>query len=301
MQRFMEIESKITSFVLSMESSVLLNEPCPCGRSDSLRDTRCMDCFHCLPTCSACFIEAHLRCPLHWAEQYDSSVGFFQRKDISELGHVLTLGHNGDLCPKVGYENRTSSIAMTIMHVNGLHSTKVAFCRCTATLDRVEQLLAARLFPATVDLPETAFTFECLDDFQIHSLTSKKSALDYVWAKRRQTNPLSPFSVKVRFGESISSTLLTVCQDPIKAFVRASRVWRVHDIKKFSGQEHGIDQHFPFRPAGNVMQPCLVCPIPGFNTPEEWDPNKEDCNNDFESVPLFPFSLFNVVSSSKVI
>lgn len=92
--------------------------------------------------------------------------------------------------------------------------------------------------------------------------------------------------------------LIGQCQDPIKAFVRASRVWRVHDIRKFSGQEHGIDQHFPYRPTGNVMQPCLVCPIPGFNTPEEWDPNKEDWNNDFELVPLL---ISDVVSSSKVI
>lgn len=33
------------------------------------------------------------------------------------------------------------------------------------------------------------------------------------------------------------------------------------------------------------MQSCLVCPTPGFNVPaEEWDPNREDWDHDFEYV-----------------
>lgn len=116
-------------------------------------------------------------------------------------------------CPNVDYNKQTRFIPMTMMHVNGLHSTRVAFCRCGTTHpDHVEQLVAVRLFPATVDIPETAFTFECLDDFQIQSLTSKKLAHDYVWAKRRQTNPLSPYTVKVQVSNGASQQLLYICK-----------------------------------------------------------------------------------------
>lgn len=158
-----------------------------------------MDCLHSLPTCSTCFVDNHLRCPLHWAEHFKTDIGFFIRVDISELGHVLTLGHNGDQCPSVTYNGNSSSKSMTLMDVNGIHLTKVMFCDCESPCkDCFDQLLEAQMLPATTMQPETAFTFECLEDFMQHSLTSKKSAQDYLWAKRRQTNPLAPHTVKVR-------------------------------------------------------------------------------------------------------
>jgi len=47
-------------------------------------------------------------------------------------------------------------------------------------------------------------------------------------------------------------------------------------MKKRSGQEHGIDMHFPNRMAGSVMVPCFACPEPGFNMDEDNDMDEED-------------------------
>lgn len=46
------------------------------------------------------------------------------------------------------------------------------------------------------------------------------------------------------------------------------RVWRELKIQKRSGQEHGIDKHFPDRAPGSVVVPCFRCPEPGFNMDE---------------------------------
>ncbi|KAF9063993.1 hypothetical protein BDP27DRAFT_1475351 [Rhodocollybia butyracea] len=53
---------------------------------------------------------------------------------------------------------------MTIMHVNGIYSTRVAFCNCGAVhKSRFNQLLEAQMLAGTTTKPETVFTFECLD------------------------------------------------------------------------------------------------------------------------------------------
>ncbi len=52
-----------------------------------------------------------------------------------------------------------------------------------------------------------------------------------------------------------------------KNFLRVQRVWRALTIIKRSGQVHGIDKHFPFRPKGSVVVPCFACPEIGFNLP----------------------------------
>lgn len=55
---------------------------------------------------------------------------------------------------------------MTILHVNGFHKVTVAFCGCSSdpesSFDRI-QLMRARLFPASAILPQSAFTFACMD------------------------------------------------------------------------------------------------------------------------------------------
>ncbi|PBK64172.1 hypothetical protein ARMSODRAFT_864217, partial [Armillaria solidipes] len=47
-----------------------------------------------------------------------------------------------------------------IIDCNGIHSTRMHFCYCNREPDRVKQLMAMGLFPATTDLPATAFTFK---------------------------------------------------------------------------------------------------------------------------------------------
>ena len=62
----------------------------------------------------------------------------------------------------------------------------------------MQQLLRSQLFPATVDQPTTAFTFNVLREYHIHSLESKKSAYSYMGALRRLTDNTFTLDVPVR-------------------------------------------------------------------------------------------------------
>jgi hypothetical protein len=67
---------------------------------------------------------------------------------------------------------------LTVVEDNGFHEMKVNFCACPRPDDTSpthwEQLLQVRLFPATWVQPETAFTFNVMRQFHVHSLASKK-------------------------------------------------------------------------------------------------------------------------------
>jgi hypothetical protein len=64
---------------------------------------------------------------------------------------------------------------------------------------KLDQLLEAGLFPASVKQPSLAFTFNVLKDFHLHTLKSKKSAYDSISALHQQTNNAFPMDVPVCF------------------------------------------------------------------------------------------------------
>jgi hypothetical protein len=77
----------------------------------------------------------------------------------------------------------------TVVDVNGVHSTRLAFCGCHEyPPNKLRQLVAARLFPASARDPSSAFTVNLLKQFQLHNLESKKSAYDFLKALRRLTD-----------------------------------------------------------------------------------------------------------------
>ncbi|KAJ7939584.1 hypothetical protein B0H13DRAFT_1587010, partial [Mycena leptocephala] len=221
---------------------------CECG-SGMERTTQCCDCIGYAVACSACFIKAHLCTPFHWAEVWNSLTGFFVRHDISKLGHVIQLGHNGGRC-----EQPTGERLFTVVDGNGIHSTRLAFCGCREQPpNKIRQLMRSRLFPATTKDPHTAFTVNMLKEFQLHNLESKKAAYDYIGAIRRLSD--NSFTADVA--------------NPYTAFLRVVRVFNYLTLKKRCGQLHGIDILIPHRPAGNLLVWCPACPEPGFNS----DPN----------------------------
>jgi CxC2 like cysteine cluster associated with KDZ transposases len=175
------------------ESDECIGQPCGCNRL--LRTTRCTDCLQSATTCDLCFIEDHKNNPTHWAERWNGE--FFERCDISELGHVITLGHHGETCKCVDYKDQSHLTSFILADVNGIHSTRLAFCRCTQSGDHVDQLLSARIFPASMVRPTTGFTFKLLETFHLDCLQSKKSAYDYIGALRRRTNNAFPDDVPV--------------------------------------------------------------------------------------------------------
>lgn len=176
--------------MLEFEADASIGTLCHCGIGT--RTIQCHDCVEYEASCDLCFIKAHRNTPFHWAEVWDEKKGFFQRKDISMLGHVIQFGHKGMACP-----SPAETVNLIVLHNNGVHATRVSFCSCKR-VDRVEQLMRARLFPATPTQPETAFSFAVLKEFHLHHLESAKGAYDYEGALRRLTDNAFTLNVPVR-------------------------------------------------------------------------------------------------------
>jgi hypothetical protein len=89
---------------------------------------------------------------------------------------------------------------MIIGDRNGIHATRVSFCHCEGSPSKWHQLFAANLFPATVNDPQTAFTFRYLRQWQIETLQSNITAYDYIRTARRMTDNVFTGNVPVSCG-----------------------------------------------------------------------------------------------------
>jgi hypothetical protein len=187
---------RICELVLELETQDGIGELCECGRAVS--DTRCTECWPATSSCRTCFLEAHERHPFHWAEVWNSR--YFVRTDFSSLGGVLNLGHSGQVCPG---RSKIGPTRMTIVHVNGVHELLVAFCECHS-VNRWEQLVRHRIFPATLDCPQTGFTIQLLKLCHLIALNAHTPSYALAQALRRLTN--DPMVQKVPVSHLIAST-----------------------------------------------------------------------------------------------
>ena len=183
----------IQNVILEREYDSDVEKHCACG--NGLAIFRCQECFDLEPSCRKCLLAAHHQHPFHRVQEWTG--GHYVRRDLGDLGHVLNLGHRGHRCPNAmaTSEGRRTTIA----HTNGIHSRRILYCRCDSTIEPL-QLVRSGLFPATIDQPETAFTFTVLRDFHAHSLASKKTAYDHFYALRKLTNNACPQTVVVRIS-----------------------------------------------------------------------------------------------------
>ncbi|KAF7360834.1 hypothetical protein MSAN_01112700 [Mycena sanguinolenta] len=141
---------------------------------------------------------------------------------------------------------------IVVVHENGFHRVVIDFCSCPKNnriLDQWKQLLNVRLFPATWKRPTTVFTFAVMDQFHIHSLTSKKSAYDYVRALAKLTNNAFPQDVENRCRE----------------FQHSFRIWRFLALQRRTGQAHEFDKYVPHRAPKSLTIRCPACPEVGYN------------------------------------
>jgi hypothetical protein len=137
---------------------------------------------------------------------WDFDKGFFLRHDITMLGHVIQLGHHGGPCLAP-----SNPLMFTIVHGNGVHATKLAFCGCKELpINKAPQLMRSRLFSATAKDPSTAFTFSVLKEFSLHNLESKKAAYDYLGALLRLTDNGFTADVPVRSHHQFVVALITI-------------------------------------------------------------------------------------------
>lgn len=81
---------------------------------------------------------------------------------------------------------------MTILHTNGFHRVDTVFCGCGGRqgcdAEPRLQLLRQRLYPASPEIPASAFTMTCLDTLLQLSSQSKVSTYDFYQSMRQVTD-----------------------------------------------------------------------------------------------------------------
>ena len=195
-QDFLDCASLLIMLFIAHDYDPELKTPCLCGKG--VRIVQCQDCQEYELSCQDCWINNHLKNPWHWARVWNGS--FFVRSDISTLreNYAVQLGHYGKPCPTL---DQPKPVKFTVTHSNGVHGTRLSFCNCGRG-SRVEQLMRARLFPASLVEPETAFTFSVMREYDIHSLQGKIAAYDYFLSLRRLTDNVHTDQVNVSMSRS---------------------------------------------------------------------------------------------------
>ncbi|KAJ3760135.1 hypothetical protein EV360DRAFT_81473 [Lentinula raphanica] len=247
---------RLLSLILAGEASEDVGMPCSCGQG--LRLVQCHDCFKYETSCEECFIRRHYTTPFHWPKVWQAK-GFFKKMDIACLRRNT---YAIDLCSRTfdrECPNASEPHGVTIVDSNGVHATRIRYCFCEGFPNYTMQLMRARLFPGTIAIPRTIFTFRVLDEFQEHHLASKKAAYDYVGALQRLSD--GAFTLEV--------------PDPYSQFVMAIRVWRHLCLLKWSGQAHDLGSSFPHRTPGSLVLFCPACPEDGYNMEVGWERTPE--------------------------
>ncbi|KIJ36971.1 hypothetical protein M422DRAFT_83746, partial [Sphaerobolus stellatus SS14] len=231
---------------------------CGCG---AIATHRCMDCWQQPRLCQKCLVQAHGSNPLHRVAVWDNH---FKKMELSSLGLVLGLGHEGcQVCPNLKQAKEPRKVS--VVHTNGHHTIAIHYCQCPGAGNAILQLCRAGMFPATVEdhtQIRTVFTFAVLKEFQIHQMTSKKSAYDFCEGLARHTDMESPHLITSKYNE----------------FLRVSRVWNHLSTLKRSGQLHGINKMLPHRTPGSSVVRCPACPEEHFNLSENFIKETDSAN-----------------------
>lgn len=176
---------------------------------------RCLSCSGDHAWCSSCAVKAHKHLPFHNLQCWNGK--FYKATTLLDQGYILYLGHGGKPCPNSSQHSGTSpwvdvrgdteeedeeiyklKSKLVIIHSTGVYSHHVVWCSCPgAEKHHHLQLLKARLFPASIKRPQTAFTFDVLDHFLIDALECKTSAMSFYQKLRRFTNNAFPDQIPV--------------------------------------------------------------------------------------------------------
>lgn len=185
------------SILLDSEAPGQLQDKCTiCLQADS--EIRCLSCIEHHVWCHSCAVKAHLSLPFHRLQRWNGQ--FYEIISLQDLGFTLNLGHNGDVCPLNTGESEHSD-QITVVDSAGIFVHTVKWCKCNMAnnQDKHLELLRHRLFPSTIFRPQTAFTFNVLDEFLIDSLECKTSASSFYSKLRRLSNNAFPDTLPVGF------------------------------------------------------------------------------------------------------
>ncbi|KAK7435289.1 hypothetical protein VKT23_019734 [Stygiomarasmius scandens] len=212
---------------------------------------RCMDCFGQDLICRSCCILRHQWNPLHIIEKWNGF--FFDQVSLRELGLIVYLGPHkpGDICNQPRIINY-----FTVIHVNGLHDIRVAYCNCDKFRagEWRQQLLRRCWFPATHTDPRTCATFDVLNHFHVMTLQGKVTTYDYYNGLEKLRN----------------NAILKKLKDRYKPFSRMIRQWRHLKMLKCAGRGNDASRPVEETKSGELGLDCIACPRVGVNLPENW-------------------------------
>jgi hypothetical protein len=122
---------------------------------------------------------------------------FFERISLKSLGLRIQLGHAvGEICCNACPAYNDDFV---IIDNNGIHEVGLNFCGCGTAQTRTNQLLRARLFPATVVDPKSAATFRVLEQYHLLSFESKASVFEFYQGLSHLTENIGIDPPKVNF------------------------------------------------------------------------------------------------------
>ncbi|KAF8261054.1 hypothetical protein EI94DRAFT_1608583 [Lactarius quietus] len=273
MEQWLQFRSNYLHILLKMEGKPASDR---CSMCIGQAVIKCPDCFGSPSFCKDCGLESHRCSPFHrpllWTMTHYTQVS------LQSLGFAHCLGRGGAPCPKtvepvvsdtlystidITMEsnntgaNRTRTAAsgnplFTVIDRSGIFNMEVVFCVCSDGGDTDEQLLRARLFPATFKQIETLFTHSVLEDFLTDNLECKTTAQQYYSKLQSMTSKMFPNNVPNRY----------------KQLLRASRQWR--DLKNRMQTGLGHQSTSDATPDGAMAIFCPACPQPGINLPKDW-------------------------------
>ncbi|KAJ7590263.1 hypothetical protein C8J56DRAFT_1004154 [Mycena floridula] len=181
--------------------------------------------------CKACCLADHARLPLHRIQFWTGS--FWRKTSLYEQGFCYQLGHGGAKCRFPGKEQ-----TMTVMGTCSIQTVLVARCGCDRSdrLSPVQELLRNGWYPATVTMPQTCATFECLDQFRTLNVTATVNIRDY---------------------------------DRYKSLGRMLRQYSFLLRMKRAGRGHEKGGITGTKPGGSAVW-CWACPQVGINLLNDW-------------------------------
>ena len=175
------------------------HNPTPCHKQIPATESvyRCFDCYHAPVVCKECVVLAHTANPFHRVEEWQPTLGFWQRRSLYDLGLVIWLGHGGNRC-----YSSPGPRKITVVHEHGIYTADIAFCNCQLGDDSLPvpeplQLIEFGLFPGSWLYPQTAYTINGLRNYHLLSVQSPVTALDFITYLRRLTDNVQPDESKV--------------------------------------------------------------------------------------------------------
>lgn len=129
---------------------------------------------------------------------------YFSNETLQNIGLEIQLGHDDgtDCAAPVA-----KSIDFEVLDISGQHTVTISFCGCPGAPHPRVQLLRAQWFPASMSRPNSAFTFDVLNTFQLLNLQGKISAYDFYQSLMHKTDNLGISRSK---GKGTSTTNLRV-------------------------------------------------------------------------------------------